>query len=322
MKKTVYHFVIVFVTGLIFTMVMASCRRDKVQLTIHQYDSVQIQNYIRANGLTGFKRDTVGGDTSGIYYKVLIPGSGTPIQYSDKLPFVYTERTFDGSFALTDTISQHFYDFVGHLQQSGYPLGIQIAVHDLLVYPDASIEVLVPSHLAFGKTGAGSGSSQVANNRIGGNQCMDWYLHAINSYSHPQNPFGPYDDLVIRNYMRDSSLTGYSETADSIYYKVLTSGSSTDSIRDYSSFSCTYTGQLLDGTIFDGSHNGTNTITFPAASLTLGTREILEKYAVAGTKISIILPSKQVYGLTPPAGSGIPVFAPLRFTWQILTVTP
>ena len=313
MKKNIYPFLSILIIGIILTTGLPSCRKDKIQLNIKQYDSVQIQNYIASHGLTGFKRDTTGGDTSGIYYKIIIPGSGTPIQYSDKLPFVFTEQTFDGTFALTDTIAQHFYDYVGHLQQDGYTIGLQTAVHNLLVYPNASMRVLIPSHLAFGTAGKGSGSSQVSNNRIGGNQCLDMYVHAINN-------FAAYDDLVIQHYMRDSSLTGYTRTADGLYYKVLTSATTNDAITTYSTISATYTGQLFDGNIFDGSHNGTNTLSAVMADLIPGVQEGLTNYAVAGTKISLLIPSSLGYGVT--GASGIPSFSCLRFTWQIVTVTP
>ena len=293
---------------------LPSCRKNNVELNIHQYDSVQIQNYIAANHLTGFKRDTVNGDTSGIWYRISVPGSGTPLQYSDLVTFVYTEQTFDGKYALVDTIAQHFDDYVGHIQNDHFTQGLQIAVHDLMVYPNATIRVLVPSHLAFGVSGTGSGSSQVANNHIAGNQCIDFYVHAINN-------FGPYDDLVIKHYLADSaSLSGYS---DSIYYKVLTPGATNDPITSLSTITCTYTGQLLNATIFDGSHNGTNTATFPMLGFaTPGNVEALENYAEAGTKLSVILPSKQGYGLGGNGAAGIPPFSCLRFTWQVITVTP
>src|ERR1700729_3352341 len=148
MKKNLYPFLVIFIVGIILVTGLPSCRKDKIQLNIKQYDSVQIQNYISSHGLSGFNKDLTGGDTSGIYYKIIVPGSGTPVQYSDKLAFVYTEQTFDGTFALTDTITQHFNDFVGHIQDDGYPAGLQIAIHNLLIYPNASMEVLIPSHLA------------------------------------------------------------------------------------------------------------------------------------------------------------------------------
>ena len=50
---------------------MVSCRKDKVELTLKQYDQQQISNYISANGLSGYLRDTVGGDTTGMYYKII-----------------------------------------------------------------------------------------------------------------------------------------------------------------------------------------------------------------------------------------------------------
>jgi FKBP-type peptidyl-prolyl cis-trans isomerase FkpA len=323
MKKTIYPFLVIFIIGIIFVTGLPSCRKDKIQLNIKQYDSVQIVNYISSHGLTGFKRDTTGGDTTGIYYKILVPGSGEPIQYADKLAMVYTEQTFDGTYSILDTISQHYYDFVGHIQDDGYPGGLQLAVHNLLVYPNATMRVLIPSHLAYGTAGKGSGSSQVTNNRIGGNECLDMYVHAIAKGDHSDTTataFAAYDDVVIQNYMRDSSLTGYTKTADGLYYKILSSATTNDPIGLYSTITATYTGQLLDGTIFDGSHNGTNTFTAVMADLIPGVQEGLINYAVAGTKISLLIPSHLAYGI--PSGNGIPGFSCLRFTWQIISVSP
>jgi FKBP-type peptidyl-prolyl cis-trans isomerase FkpA len=313
MKKNIYTFLSILVLGTIIATGLPSCRKDKIQLNIKQYDEVQIQNYIASHGLTGFQKDTIGGDTSGIYYKIIIPGSGTPIQYSDKVPLVYTEQTFDGTYSITDTIAQHFYDYVGHIQEDGYPLGLQTAVHNLLVYPNASMRVLIPSHLAYGTAGKGSGSSQVSNNRIGGNQCLDMYVHAINN-------FPAYDDMVIQNYMKANSLTGYTKTADGLYYSILTSATTNDPIATYSTITATYTGQLFDGNIFDGSHNGTNTFSAVMADLIPGVQEGLTNYAVAGTKISLLIPSSIGYGVS--GANGLPAFSCLRFTWQIITVTP
>jgi len=322
MKKTIYPFFSLLIIGIILATGLSSCRKDKIELNIKQYDSVQIVNYISSHGLTGFQKDLTGGDTSGIYYKIIVPGSGEPIQYNDKLAMVYTEQTFDGTYSLTDTISQHFCDFVGHIQADGYPLGLQTAVHNLLVYPNATMQVLIPSHLAYGTAGKGSGSSQVANNRIGGNECLSMYVHAIAKDDHSDTSamaISAYDDLVIQNYMKDSSLTAYTKTADGLYYKVLTPGTNTDQIATYSTITATYTGQLLNGTVFDGSYNGTNLLTAPVSGFISGVEEGLIGN-VAGTKLSMLIPSSIGYGF---GGSGsIPPFSCLRFTWQISTVTP
>jgi FKBP-type peptidyl-prolyl cis-trans isomerase FkpA len=315
MKKNIYPFFVIFIIGIILVTGLPSCRKDKIQLNIKQYDSVQIQNYISSHGLTGFQKDLTGGDTSGIYYKIITPGSGTPIQYSDKLPFVYTEQTFDGTYVVNDTIANHFYDFVGHIQDDGFPAGLQIAIHNLLVYPNASMRVLIPSHLAYGTAGKGSGSSQVANNKIGGNDCLDMYVHAIGP-----NGFPAYDNTVIVNYMKANGLTGYQETADGLWYQVITPATTNDPIAKYSIITATYTGQLFNANIFDGAHNGTNTFSATMADLIPGVQEGLINYAVAGTKISLLIPSSLGYGVS--GSNGLPPFSCLRFTWQIISVTP
>lgn len=307
MKKTVFTFLLLSVFGFM------SCRKDKIQQSIKQYDQQQILNYIAAHNLTGFVRDTVGGDTTGIYYKILTPGTGPALKYSDEIPMVYTIQTFDGSYTSGDTINNHFYDYVGHIYADKLPLGLQTAVINDLKYMGGRMRVLIPSHLAYGVSGTGSGSSTVANNRIAGNECLDYYVNIINN-------FPAYDDMVIKNYMRDSSLVGYTKTADGLYYKVLTQATTNDPITINSTITCTYTGQLLNATIFDGSHNGTNTASFNIADITTGNAEGLENYASVGTKISFLMPSSLGYGLVSP--SGIPPFSCLRFTYLIDTVTP
>jgi len=321
MKLTIFSVLVISVISL------ASCRKDKIQQTIKQYDQTQITNYIAANGLTGFIRDTTGGDTTGIYYKIINPGtqtdkSGNPVpqlQYSDRISYLYTVRTLDGSYIQSDTINNHFYDFVGHIKNDNQPLGLQTAIHNLLKYPDASMRVLIPSHLAYGIDGTGSGSSTVANNRIAGNECLDYYIHAVNN-------FKVYDDLVIQNYMKANNLTGYIPAQSTTlpgnvyYYKILTSASTNDPITDFNTITATYTGQIFNGYIFDGAYNGTNTLTASVANFVPGVKDALEKYAVAGTEISILIPSTLGYGL--PAQTSIPAFSCLRFTWNIVSVTP
>jgi FKBP-type peptidyl-prolyl cis-trans isomerase FkpA len=314
MKLSIFSLLVIFAISL------ASCRKDKVQPTIKQYDNTQILNYIAANGLSGFQRDTTGGDTSGIYYKIMNPGTQTiggkpapQIQYSTQLAMVFTVRTLDGSYIQSDTINNHIYDFVGHITNDKLPAGLQLAVHNVLKYPDASMRVLIPSHLAYGVDGYGSGSSTIANNRIAGNECLDYYIHAVNN-------FPAYDDMVIVNYMKANSLSGYSKTADGLWYKILIPATTNDPITENSTITATYTGQIFNGVIFDGANNGTNIFTGAVDSFIPGVTEGLENYAVAGTEISMLIPSSLGYGLS--SQSGIPAFSCLRFTWQILTVTP
>ncbi len=312
MKQALIIFILICTVGLV------SCRKDSTQLSIKQYDQQQIQNYIAAHGLN-MVRDTSGGDTTGIYYQILNPGTpGTPMAYSDKISFVFTIRTLDGSYVSADTISNHYYDYVGHVFADHLPLGLQSAIHNILKYPDASFRVLIPSHLAYGPNGTGSGSSQVANNRIKGNQSLDYYIHAINN-------FQKYDDQVIQNYMRDSSLTGYTKMESKqmpgnyYYYKVITPATTNDPITDNSTVAVTYTGQLFNGTIFN-QYNVSGGQSIDVSSLTPAAQEALENFAVAGTKISVLIPSTLGYGLAASVAG--PAFSCLRFTFIVDTVTP
>jgi FKBP-type peptidyl-prolyl cis-trans isomerase FkpA len=102
MKQKIFTFLLIAAAGL------SACRKDTVDPTIQEYDEQQIQNYIAANSLTGFTRDTIGGDTTGMYYKIINPGTGPNLEYSDRLSLVFTLKSFDGKYTSADTISQPF----------------------------------------------------------------------------------------------------------------------------------------------------------------------------------------------------------------------
>jgi FKBP-type peptidyl-prolyl cis-trans isomerase FkpA len=315
MKQKIFTFLLIAVVA-----GLSACRKDTVDPDIKQYDEEQIQNYITSNSLTGFSRDTIGGDTTGMYYKIIMPGSGANLEYSDRLSLVFTLKSFDGKYNSSDTISNHFYDYLGHLAQDGLPKGLQTAIFNLLKYKGASMRLLIPSHLAYGRNGYGTGSVTNVNTRIAGNQSLEYYVHVIDDQK-------AYDDLVIRNYLTANSLSGYTKTATGLYYKVITPGTGTvGEIKDLSIVTSTYTGALLNGTTFDANSQTTAYVFTPAVSdglagLVSGVKEGLEDHAAAGTSISLLLPSGLGYGNIPPSGSAIPSFAPLRFEFQITTVT-
>ena len=108
---------ITFTLLLLISIGLVSCRKDRNDPDAKQNDDAQIKNYIAANGITGMQRDTTDGDTTGIYYKILSPGtSTTPMEYSDQISFVYTMRTLDGKYISTDSLNlNHFYGYLGHV---------------------------------------------------------------------------------------------------------------------------------------------------------------------------------------------------------------
>ncbi|AMR34370.1 hypothetical protein A0256_24400 [Mucilaginibacter sp. PAMC 26640] len=317
MKQKIFTLLLLAAAGL------SACKKDGVDPTINQFDEQQIQSYIGANALTGFTRDnpvtdTAGADTSGIYYKILQAPTGAPIQYSDQVSLVYTIKSFDGKYIATDTIKNHFYDFVGHLATAGLPKGLQLGIKNLLKAKGGSIRLLIPSHLAYGKKGFIVGSVTNSNTNIAGNQCLDYYVRVVDNQL-------AYDDQVIRSYLTANSLSGYTKTASGLYYKVITPGTGTvGEINDFSVVSTTYVGSLLNGTDFDNGYKTTATVFSPATTgvggLVPGVAEGLKQHAAAGTSISLIMPSH--LGYSTSTQTGIPANSAIRFEFQITTVVP
>ncbi|HEY9195055.1 MAG TPA: FKBP-type peptidyl-prolyl cis-trans isomerase [Mucilaginibacter sp.] len=313
MKQLTFTLLVFISVGLL------SCRKNENYPDITQYDATNIQNYIKANGLTGMKRDTTDGDTSGIYYQILGQGStaGTPLDYSDTVKFVFTLKSFDGKYNSIDSLTTNHYDgFLGHINTSGLPKGLQIAIHNLIKYRGTRARVLIPSRLAYGVHGYGSGSASNVNTRIAGNQCLDYY---INLYSDQTT----YDDQVIKNYISANGLTGYvkvtSGPSAGYYYKVNTPGTGLNVINQYSSFTATYSGKFLTGTEFDAglSNGAASTFDLANSSFVAGVTQGLQGYT-AGAVVSLLLPSRLGYGRI--GNTGIAANNCLRFDFTIVTV--
>jgi FKBP-type peptidyl-prolyl cis-trans isomerase FkpA len=312
MKRTIFTLLLFSAIGLL------SCRKSTVQLDIKQQDQQEILNYISTNGISGMKRDTAGGDTSGIYYQTILPGiPGTSYKYSDSIAFVYTIHTFDGNYNSLDTTSNHFDDFAGHITQRALPAGLQLVIHDVLKR-GGSIRVLIPSRLAYGITGYGTGSILNVNSRIAGNQCIDYYIHAINDEA-------AYDDLVIRNYIAQNNYTGYKRTADGLWYMIRTVGTGTSPITNNTTITATYTAYQLNGTIFDqfNTTDGTGT-SFDVPDLVPGVQEGLKNFTTTGAVISLLIPSPLGYGKVSLSNgtTAVPVNSVLHYEMAIVSVSP
>lgn len=305
MRKITFTLLFLISVGLL------SCRKTSDDPNIAQYDNTNIQNYIKANGLTGMVRDTSNGDTSGIYYQILSQGATTtPLAYSDTVKFVFTLKSFDGKYTNLDSLtSNHFDGFVGHINSAGgLPKGLQIAIHNIIKYKGTRARILIPSRLAYGINGYGSGSSSNVNTRIAGNQCLDYYVNVVSD----QNL---YDDQIIKNYMATNSLTGFTKAPGGYYYKVTIPGTGADPIDQYSNFTATYSGKFLTGTEFDSAST--------AASLTIdnlvpGVAQGLQGLTT-GAAVTLLLPSRYGYGRA--GTTGIASNTSLRFDFTIVTIT-
>ncbi|WP_121812627.1 FKBP-type peptidyl-prolyl cis-trans isomerase [Mucilaginibacter kameinonensis] len=287
MKQTIFTLLVLISIGFM------SCRKDRNDPDIKQYDESQIKNYIAANGITDMLRDTTGGDTSGIYYKIISQGRGTPMDYSDQISFVFTVRTLDGKFISVDSLNQnHYYGYLGHISSS-LPKGLQTAVHNLIKYKGTSARVIIPSHLAYGVNGYGTGSSSNANTHIGGNQSLDYYINVVSNQE-------LYDDAIITNYIKSKGLTGFAKTADGVYIKVATPGTGSDLIDLDSYITYTYSGKILSDVVFDANSTSSS---LTVSSFVKGVQEGLTGQT-SGAAISMIIPSRFAYGTTGTSSAG------------------
>jgi FKBP-type peptidyl-prolyl cis-trans isomerase FkpA len=298
---------------------LTACRKNSdADPDIKQYDEQQIQGYIAANGLTGFSKDTTSGDTTGMYYKIINKGVGVPLEYSDKVSLVFTLKSFDGKFISTDTITNHIYNYLGHLNttnintSANLPKGLMLGIKNILKYRDGSMRLLIPSRLAYGTAGFGTGSISNTNTRIAGNQSLDYYVHVIDDQQ-------VYDDLVIRNYMAANGLTGYTKTATGIYYKNIVAGDGVAIIGSTSTFTTNYTLKLLNNTQLETGAAVSFTNGVVGAEPVPGVKEILSGKSV-GSAVSILVPSRLAYGVSGNSTT-VPSNAPLYFDFQIVTVT-
>ena len=289
-----------------------SCRKITSDPDAKQYDQQQIQSYIATNGLTGMVRDTTMGDTTGTYYQILSSGDVTkPLDYSSTIAYVYTIRSFDGKYSVIDTAINHYYGVLGHV----VPNGLMLAIKNNLKYRGGKMRVLVPSHLAYGKSGAGSGSITLTNGRIGGNQCLDVTVNLISDQA-------AYDQLVIKNYMAANNLTGYTETADGLWYKITTVPTGPNYINDNSTVTMNYSIYLMNNTNPDGNIYATTTSSFSdfaSGQWAAGFVEGLKILGRGAGGISIIVPSALGYGTS--GGSGVPANECLRWDMTNVSVT-
>lgn len=315
MKQTIFTLLLLSAIGLV------SCRKHDNQPNIKQYDDQQIQSYIAANGITGMQKDT-----AGLYYKIILqPTTTDTLTYSDNISFVYTIKSFDGHYISSDTIQNHFQTYVGHIAADLLPAGLELAVLNDLKHVGASMRVLIPSHLAYGVNGYGSGSITNTSTRIAGNQCLDYYIHVIASQPDNAQRQAAYDDQVIKNYLAANNLTSLYTLDSGVYYHIQTQGTGTAPITDNTTAEVTFNARLLNGSVFTSAISPDSTSIsipdLPSSGLPeAGISRILKKHAVQGTVISMIMPSYLGYGIL--SATGVPANSCLRFEFTIQSVSP
>ncbi|PRY54413.1 FKBP-type peptidyl-prolyl cis-trans isomerase [Arcticibacter pallidicorallinus] len=284
-----------FLIALAFVAVISACTKEYA--SISEEDDTNIQAYISANNLSMQKFDT-----TGAYYSVVSEGKGPDLDYTQQLPLIYTVKSLDGKYTSQDTFVNHYAGRFGYYT----PDVLRETIKANLKKEGGTIRVLVPSRKAYGRNGSG---------QIPGNASLDYTVKVLEKAK-----LAEYEDAVIQNYLSKNSLTGFSKSADNIWYKITEPGAGSKTIEPDSTITFNYTGRLLNGTVFETNEGVSTVLSGYIPSWQKAVPLIKE-----GGSIRFIAPSSFSYGLAgSPASSvgqvSIPAFAPLDFEVKVTKV--
>lgn len=227
MKSKLNTFIYALFTA---SLLVAGCKKEYE--SIEQTDGRNITAYMQQNNLSLQK------DSLGNYYKVVTPGVGAVVDYAKIYPIIYTVKSLDGQYAALDTFENRYGGdraFLGYFN----PQGLHITIKDRLKKTAGEVRVIVPSSLAYGRSGFG---------QIPGNASLDYTVKVLDEAGLPA-----YDNISIQKYMQRNSLTGFTAAvygASTLYYKIINPGTGSPITLD-SLIKTEYTGKLLNGRIFD-----------------------------------------------------------------------
>ncbi|WP_460613078.1 FKBP-type peptidyl-prolyl cis-trans isomerase [Hymenobacter seoulensis] len=135
----------------IFSLFLSACKKDEEEIDTTDYaarDEALITAYIADNKLTGFERDA----ETGLYYSITKPGSGANAVKNQKVTAKYVGTLLDGTvFDKSDPKTVGF-PFV--LGVGGVIKGWDVGFTKLNLGSKAIL--LIPSDMAYGKSGAGA----------------------------------------------------------------------------------------------------------------------------------------------------------------------
>lgn len=289
MTKSIYLY---FCSLFALMLILSACSKEYP--TIEDVDKQAVSDYIQQNNLNMLQYHQ-----TGIYYKVINPGTGPDLDYSLKIPLIYTVKTLDGTYTSLDTFNNRYANYLGYFKSDSLREVLKYG----LVKQGGTIRIIVPSRFAFGKSGSGS---------IPGNSSLDYTITAITADKLPE-----YEDFTINQYLTANGLTGYTKTSSGLYYKIAEVGTGVDVISDASILTLEYSGKLFNGTVFDKTAAGTTSILL-LGNLIAGWREALPLIKEGGS-IRIIVPSSLGYGLN--SNGSIPPFSCLDFSIKVTDVS-
>ena len=282
----------------------ASCEKKEYQ-TIEELDEENIRNYIQANGLT-----VQPFENTGIYYQILQEGTGKNIEYTDRIPMVFTQRSLNGQYQAVDSLhtNSRYADYFGYFPfgssyagQPGSPVekeeSMKMVVKRALKKAGGKIRVIVPSRQLWGRNG-------LRSRGIPPNASIDYTIHVIDDIDQ-------YDDYQIRKAIVNAGYTvdEFTKNNDGVYYKVLSTGSGAPVAID-TTITAQYVLKRTDGQVLE--ENDEFKIKLNSSNVGVNAWLTVLPNIRRGGKVRLFAPSKQAYGLNGTTGV-IPPFLVLDF---------
>ncbi|WP_410219866.1 FKBP-type peptidyl-prolyl cis-trans isomerase [Pedobacter sp.] len=282
MRKIFLYTAILLVSFVVFN----SCTKEYE--SIESVDKAKIEAYIKKNNLS-MK------DTLGFYYQIINEGTGNFLKNTDSVLYDFDIKSLDGQVYQSNDIYSNSATYVGYVTSPG---AFRTVMYKLKRGGHAKI--IIPSYLAFGKNG---------NGNIPSNEVIVTDLKIFKEASQVE-----LDENRIKAFLTANNITNAVRHSSGIYYQVITPGTGSDAIDDYSTLEVKYVGKLLNGTTFDSSDSFSTTLN----GVISGWRTILPLFN-SGAKVRIFLPSK--YGYGSASTGAITPNSVLDFTIDIIKVT-
>ncbi|GAA4784583.1 hypothetical protein GCM10023231_10380 [Olivibacter ginsenosidimutans] len=282
--------------SLLGLVVFSACKKQEYT-SIEELDTQNMEAYIRENNL---QVEALG--NTGMFYQVLEEGKGNDLSYTGRYPLVYTVRSFDGTYSVTDTFASasRYMDYLGYfLGQSpqGSTIannpnyqgslekdeGLKMVLRQALKKTDGKIRVLVPSRLlSYGR----NGDSDLG---IPPNASMDFVIRVIDSASMPA-----YEDVSIRKRIEalGLKLADFEKTENGIYYHIGKQGEGKEIGVD-STITAAYSLTLFNGT--EAAQSDSTRLVLKDQPKAW--QEIIPKINKGGD-VHFFAPSKEGYGYT------------------------
>ena len=283
MRKITSYIVALFSVLVLFS----SCKKEYEG--IESVDKTKILDYIQKNNL-----QNVIEHEDGFYYQIVQQGTGDFLTNSDFVLYEFDVKSLDNAVYQEVSPVGNNGTYVGYVSA---PSAFRPVM--LKVKRGAKVKLIIPSYLAFGKNG---------NGNIPSNEVIVTNLHVFSEATQAE-----LDDKKIVAFLASKNITA-TKHSSGVYYQVITPGTGTDVIDEFSSLVVKYSGRFLDGTQFDANESYTTTLN----GVIPGWGKVIPLFK-KGAKVRIFIPSTLGYGAS--GNSGIPANSQLDFNIDIINVT-